>query len=142
MNIRSIEGDETFEVDTSSAVVSLVRSGDYRVESNAAAEATRIIVRAGMADVAGPAQPVIVRANQMALVGDKGEIAETKPAPPLDAFDQFCDTRERRNERAASLEHVSRDVIGWEDLDEYGDWRPYPGMSSTPIAIRAIPDHF
>ena len=139
VNIRSIEGDETFEVDTSSAVVSLVRSGDYRVESNAATGATRIIVRSGMADLTGPAQSAVARANQMVLVGDKGELAETKLAPPLDAFDQFCDTRERRIERAASLEHVSRGVIGWEDLDEYGDWRPYPSYGPVWIPRQVGP---
>jgi hypothetical protein len=67
-----------------------------------------------------------VRPNQVVQVGERAEALEPKPAPPLDDFDLFCETRERRTANAAAREHVSRDVVGWEDLDEYGAWQSFP----------------
>ena len=126
-HVRSIEGDETIEVDTPSAAITLLRAGDYRVEANSDSEATRIVVRAaGLADVAGAAQPFVVRANLEAILPGQNAREDTRAAPPLDAFDNFCETRERRAATAESRKYVAPGVIGWEDLDEHGAWETDP----------------
>ena len=43
-----------------------------------------------------------------------------------DDFDSWCNERDLREEHAASRRYVSDDVIGYEDLDDYGGWRPVP----------------
>src|SRR5207245_2208176 len=43
-----------------------------------------------------------------------------------DDFDYWCAERDRRIDHSASARYVSDDVIGYEDLDEYGGWRPVP----------------
>src|SRR2546422_11258552 len=40
-----------------------------------------------------------------------------------DAWEDWCVARDRRWDEARSARYVSRDVIGYEDLDDYGEWR-------------------
>ncbi len=41
-------------------------------------------------------------------------------------FEKWADDREERAARSESTRYVSREVIGYEDLDEYGYWRSEP----------------
>ncbi|HEV2750578.1 MAG TPA: DUF6600 domain-containing protein [Gemmatimonadales bacterium] len=43
-----------------------------------------------------------------------------------DDWEDWCASRDRRWEDARSSRYVSRDVIGYEDLDDNGDWRDTP----------------
>lgn len=122
VSVRAMEGDDAIEVSTPAAALSLVRTGDYRVEASADSDAVRLIVRGGMADVAAGGEPFVVRANQEASLAGPAAQPRIAVAPPLDAFDIFCDRRERGVGSAETLKHVSREVIGWEDLDPYGNW--------------------
>src|SRR2546422_1606197 len=40
-----------------------------------------------------------------------------------DEFDDWAYSRDRRHERSRSAQYLSRDVVGYEDLDDYGEWR-------------------
>lgn len=44
----------------------------------------------------------------------------------LDEFDSWCRSRDDREERSQSARYVSRDVIGYDDLDDNGEWRSVP----------------
>ncbi len=126
VHLRAVEGDEEFEIDTASAAVTLVRPGDYRVFAGANSDAARVVVRAGVADVVSVGEPVSVRAGQQGAVAGRDAAVEVSAAPPLDAFDTYCEQRERRPAKSPTLEHVSRNVIGWEDLDNHGEWSEVP----------------
>jgi len=41
-----------------------------------------------------------------------------------DDFDRWSRDRDRREDRSQSSRYVSSDVIGYEDLDDNGGWRP------------------
>jgi hypothetical protein len=43
-----------------------------------------------------------------------------------DDFDDWCAERDARFDHSVSAQYVSDDVIGYEDLDEFGGWRPTP----------------
>ena len=53
-----------------------------------------------------------------------GSIASAEPerldAP--DGLDQWASDRDRREDRSVTPRYVSREVIGYEDLDDYGTW--------------------
>jgi hypothetical protein len=40
--------------------------------------------------------------------------------------DRWCSQRDYREEHAVARRYVSDDVIGYEDLDDYGGWRQVP----------------
>jgi hypothetical protein len=121
MRVWRLEDQETAGIDTPRAAVSLPRAGDYRIDVS---ETTRVIARAGQADVSADNQTFMVRAGQSAAISTGYQITA---APQPDAFDEFCAQRNQREERAGARKYVSPTVIGWEDLDEYGVWQSHPG---------------
>ena len=40
-----------------------------------------------------------------------------------DDFDRWCDGRDNRASASPSAQYVSRDIPGYDDLDDYGYWR-------------------
>jgi hypothetical protein len=52
-------------------------------------------------------------------------------------FDQWCAARDQREAQSQSVRYVSRDTIGYEDLDQYGTWRMVPpyGMVWVPAGV-------
>jgi hypothetical protein len=51
---------------------------------------------------------------------------DVRDAIRSDDWEDWCASRDRRWDDARSARYVSRDVIGYEDLDENGDWRETP----------------
>lgn len=140
IRLRRLDDDEIFEVDTPNLAFSLLRPGSYRIDVNPSGEATIITVRGGEGEGTGGGQAFPVHVRQQARVsGMDSPIFDVQDAPPPDGWDNWCATRERREEQAQSARYVSREVIGYEDLDEYGEWRPVPGYAMVwyPRAIAA-----
>jgi hypothetical protein len=69
--------------------------------------------------------------------GTDSSAQEITPAAPPDAFDAWCQERERREASVVSARYVPRDMIGYEDLDAYGSWRNVPpyGMVWIPGSV-------
>ena len=59
--------------------------------------------------------------------------------PRRDDFDKWAFDRDEREDRADSANYVSREMTGYEDLDEYGDWNYVAGYGPCwrPRAIVA-----
>jgi hypothetical protein len=124
VRLRRLAAGDTFEIDTPSAAFTLLRPGDYRVEAQA--DVSLISVRAGEAHVASTPQTFTVYASQQARIqGTEAATYQIVPAPALDAFDEFCQARDRCQEQAQTARYVSPDVIGANDLDEFGFWQEY-----------------
>ena len=83
-------------------------------------------VRDGDADVSIGDQFYPVQA------GTSITMAESSPQPiasstiALDAWETWADTRDHREDQLTSTQYVSRDMVGYEDLDAYGDWQSDP----------------
>ncbi len=127
VRLRRLDEDETFEVDTPNLAFSLLRPGEYRIAVNDAGDATVISVRGGEGEVTGGGQAFTVHADQrVTFTGIDTLDSEVSEIGGYDEFDEWSRERDHREEHAKSTRYVSRDVIGYEDLDEYGDWRPAP----------------
>jgi hypothetical protein len=127
VRLRQLDPDEMFEVDTPNLAFSLLRPGEYRIEVNEAGDATIITVRGGDGEMTGGGQALTVHADQRAtFTGTDQLTADVDDAGGYDDFDEWCRDRDRREDRALSTRYVSRDVIGYEDLDEYGEWVAAP----------------
>jgi hypothetical protein len=127
VRLRRLDENDSFEIDTPNGAVSLLRTGDYRIQVTADGQESRVIVRGGSAEVSTPTQAFQVRAGEEArLTGVETVTYGIAAAPPLDDFDMFCQTREQRAERAQAVQYVSPYVVGWGELDAFGYWRTYP----------------
>jgi hypothetical protein len=124
VHLRRTDEQDEFEINTPQAAISMMRPGDYRVDVPAGGAETRLTVRRGEAEATIPGSVFTVTTARRARIhGIEADTYEIVSAPPPDAFDSFCANRDRRVERAESLQYVSPNVIGWEDLDEFGYWR-------------------
>ncbi len=127
IRVKRLDDDETLEVDTPNLAFTVLRPGSYRVTVNEAGDATFIKVRGGDGEVTGGGAAYSVHANQTATFSGTDQLsADIQSYYDDDDFDHWCSDRDRRWDRSASARYVSDDVVGYEDLDDYGGWRPVP----------------
>src|SRR5881296_734522 len=124
VRVRDLGENESLEIDTPSGAVSLLRSGVYRVDVDSTGDTTSVTVRHGEAEVtaAGSAFPVH-RQETAVIAGGSAPSYDVRDAIRSDDWEDWCASRDRRWDDARSSQYVSRDVIGYEDLDDNGDWR-------------------
>jgi hypothetical protein len=126
-HVRRLDGGDAFEIDTPNLAFTVQRPGEYRVDVDPNGNATFITVREGEGEITGGGSEFHLDSNESANFTGTDSLTYDGANPgPLDDFDQWCRSRDQREERAESARYVSRDVIGYEDLDEYGDWRSVP----------------
>jgi uncharacterized protein DUF6600 len=127
VRVKRLEQDETFEIDTPNLAFSVLRPGTYKISVNEAGDTTVVSVFGGEGEVTGGGQAYSVHADQTAtFVGTDQLEADVQESGSGDDFDQWCADRDHREDRSTSVRYVSPDVIGYEDLDDYGGWRPVP----------------
>ncbi len=126
--LRSLGDGESFEVDTPNAAVTLLRAGEYRLFVDADRNLTAVTVRGGDAEVTGGGQAFTLHARDSAQFAGAADnfTSRLDPARPPDDFEFWCQERDRREEQSQSVRHVSREMIGYEDLDANGVWREVP----------------
>jgi hypothetical protein len=146
IRIRYMADDDVYEVDTPNGAISLLRTGTYRIDVDPDRETSTVTVRGGEAEVTAGGSAVPVHAREAAVIaGSDSPGTETRAAAPTDIFDSWCMGRERRDDDRPAAKYVSRELPGYEDLDDYGDWRPYPGygMVWVPrVAAGWAPYHY
>ncbi len=124
LRVRELDEDESVEIDTPNASVTLQRPGSYRIEVDGGRALTTVTVRDGDADVSSDGSSFRVREGESAAIdGEEDPTYDVREAAERDEWDDWCDGRDRREDRVASTRYVSRGLIGYEDLDEYGTWR-------------------
>ena len=128
VRLRALGEGESFEVDTPNAAVTLLRSGEYRFFVDGDRDLTTVTVRGGDAEVTGGGRAFTLHARESArLAGaDDNFSSQLDPAPLADDFEFWCQERDRREEQSQSVRHVSRETIGYEDLDANGAWSEVP----------------
>jgi hypothetical protein len=140
LRIRNLREDEVFEVDTPNASLSLLRPGEYRIQTDGDSAVSTVALPGGEVEVTAGGTAFPVHARQSArIAGVDGRTYDLVDLPPPDAFDRWCQDRDRREEQVQSVRYVPRDVIGYEDLDQYGTWRNLPpyGWVWTPTTVGA-----
>jgi hypothetical protein len=127
ISVRRIGDNEAIEVDTPNLAFSILRPGRYRLNVNEAGDTTVIKVRDGEGEVTGGGSSFTVHpGDQGYFTGTDSLSADVQPVPGEDDFDTWCGERDLREEHAVARKYVSDDVIGYEDLDDNGGWRPVP----------------
>src|SRR5580658_4750416 len=132
LRVRRLFDGESWEVDTPNGAVTLLRSGEYRVDTDASRNATMVTVRSGDIEVTADSQSFPVHAGQTAYFDDSGSVPDIEALGQADDFDSFVVARDRM-EDAPPPQYVSPDMVGYEDLNANGTWRNTPdGPVWTP----------
>jgi hypothetical protein len=139
VRVRRLGPRDVVEVDTPNLAFSIRRPGAYRVDVDPAGDATTVATRDGQAEVYGEGAAYLVDAGQAyRFIGTGLRDYENLEALRDDEFDRWSYDRARRGDNSVSARYVSRDVIGYEDLDDYGSWRPAEGYG-TVWAPNSVP---
>ncbi len=128
ITIHYLSEDDAYEVDTPNGAITLLRPGTYRINADPDRQQTVIAVRGGEAEVTAGGSAFPVHARQAAYItGTEFPTTEVHPAEPRDNFEEWALNRDEREEHRPAPRYVSREMNGWEDLDDNGSWRDYPG---------------
>src|ERR1035437_8012404 len=146
IRLRNLAQNQIFEVDTPNLAFTIERPGEYRIDANPDSQTTIITVRDGQGEVSGGGQsfPLYTR-QQVVVKGDDQINYNLASAGGADVFDQWCSSRDRREDQSQSASYVSREVPGYDDFDQYGRWGNQPGYGQvwmpTTVAAGWAPYH-
>src|SRR5467141_718526 len=126
VRVRRLEQDEAFEIDTPNLAFSILRPGNYKINVNEAGDTTVVSVRDGEGEVTGGGTAYTIHPRETGTFAGIDQLdADNQSFGHDDGdFDRWSRDRDRREDRSQSSRYVSSDVIGYEDLDDNGGWRP------------------
>ena len=127
-----------FEVDTPNLAFTLTASGEYRVQTDPDGNSTVIVVREGEGQVTGGGETYDLPAGQQYFFTGTDQLTyDAQAAPEFDDFENWCQSRDQFENNSRSAKYVSRDVDGYYDLDQYGQWQTDPdyGAIWVPSAV-------
>ncbi|HYM78332.1 MAG TPA: DUF6600 domain-containing protein [Candidatus Dormibacteraeota bacterium] len=124
MRVRHVDDDDTYEIDTPNIAFTLLQPGEYRVDVSQDGSQTVVTAWHGRGHVTGGGFSYNVVAGQSAtFTGNQDHLDyDLNQVPDRDGFDDWAFERDDHEDRADSANYVSREMTGYEDLDEYGDW--------------------
>ena len=115
------------ELDTPSVAVRPLREGVYRITVREDGT-SEITVRAGEAEIDSQRGGERLEAGQ--TMNARGPASDPEfqivQANAPDSWDRWNDDRDRYLQRSTAYQHVSPDISGAEDLDQYGQWTTDP----------------
>ena len=128
--VRQLAQGENFEVDTPTVAFVASAPGIYRIDDDPSGTGSMVTVFQGSGTVYGEngvsrqvAAGTSYRFNDSALAS-----VEATGLPQPDDFDRFCEARDANYNRYTQQEqqYVPPDMIGADDLDQYGQWNDVP----------------
>jgi hypothetical protein len=140
VRLRSAQTAAEFELRSGEARLRPERAGSYRVDRED--DITWASVLRGGLQVQTPDQLFAAGPGQRVELApsarDRATLV-TWSSPVQDRFAEWVAAEDQRDERSASLRHVSPEMTGVEDLDRHGRWERHPefGMVWSPLVVAA-----
>ena len=139
VRVRNLGDDDSFEIDTPAGAVSLLRPGTYRVDVDPTGDTTTLTVRHGQADVTAAGSAFPVHSGDAAVIsGGDSPTYDIRDASRPDDWEDWCSNRDRRWDDSRTAHYVSRETIGYEDLDDNGEWRDTPDYGAVWLPRTAV----
>jgi hypothetical protein len=128
VRVRHVDDDDTYEIDTPNIAFTLLQPGEYRVDVSEDGGQSITTVWHGRGRVTGGGFTYNVVAGQSATFSGSDQLNyDLEQVPARDDFDGWAFDRDDHEDRADSANYVSREMTGYEDLDDYGDWNYVAG---------------
>jgi hypothetical protein len=132
VRVRHMDSDDVYEIDTPNQALSIFEPGRYRVQASDDGTYTVVSIREGEGESTGNGQTFTLHHGQRwTFEGTDRLNAQVDELGDPDDFDNWANFRDHRYEESQSARYVSHDVVGYEDLDDNGDWRPDPGYGNV-----------
>jgi hypothetical protein len=122
IRLRQLDRDDAFEIDTPNGAVTLLRAGEYRLDTDPTRNATMVTVRNGQAQMFQDGNSSLVTAHQTVWF-QAGTLPEADTLDrPRDDFDAFVLSRDRMEDGLPRNAYVPESMVGYQDLYAYGHW--------------------
>jgi hypothetical protein len=147
LRVRRLYDGQNYEIDTPTLAFVVNRVGEFRVNVQDNGQGTTVTVLSGGGDVYGEGGARFRVEEGQSVTFNDSQLQDyyVNDLPRPDAFDDFCHQRDQRMNASTSRRYVSEEVIGYEDLDEYGNWDDAPEYGHvwypTSIAVGWSPYH-
>src|ERR1039457_2323310 len=125
IRVRRLDQDDAFEIDTPNLAFTVSEPGNYRLNASDDGTYTVVNLRDGGGQATGNGQTYTLHAGQQVTFsgGTDSLNADVEELGGPDQFDKWANGRDHRDDNSPSVQYVSRDVVGYEDLDDHGSWR-------------------
>ncbi|HET8765678.1 MAG TPA: DUF6600 domain-containing protein, partial [Rhodanobacter sp.] len=128
LDVRRLDQGQSYEIDTPTLALVVTQPGNFRIDVGNDGDGTQVTVFDGQATVYGENN-----AQRDVLAGRHYQFDDASLGSLMisdiqgeDAFDAWCDQRNQRYAQAPMQRYVPDDMVGAQDLDQYGDWRASP----------------
>jgi len=148
LRIRRLYDGQNYEIDTPTLAFVASRVGEFRVDVQGNGQGTTVTVLSGGGDVYGEGGARFRVEEGQSVTFNDSQLQDyaVSDLPRPDAFDDFCHQRDQRMNASNSRRYVSEEVIGYEDLDEYGNWDDAPEYGHvwypTSVVVGWSPYHY
>ena len=131
VRIRSLD-DDRFEIETPAGDIELLQPGGYRLDVDDQDARAQLTVWSGRAEAHGVSGSRTVHSDESVEMNGGGQPdLELAAAGSTDSLDLWAEERDHREDESRAARYVSRDVVGYEELDGYGDWAVDPVYGSV-----------
>ena len=125
LRVFQIDPKSQIEVDTPNGAVLISTPGDYRINANPQAGGSDVVVNAGDAQLTGPNVNFnLTGGYAMQMYGSNPIQIQYEDFPPFDSLDEWSVNLDQRYQNSVSARYVSRQMVGYADLDANGSWVP------------------
>lgn len=112
------------EVDTGNLAFVVRQPGDYRIRIDPQSDTTQVMVAQGSGTVYGDNGEAQEIGSREQAVFEGRNLAQGGAPAPMDAvFDRWLAERNMAEDQSQSARYVSREVVGYQQLDNYGQWQ-------------------
>ena len=134
VSVRHVDNENAYEIDTPNVAFVVTQPGDYRMDVDPDGSRTDVTVRRGRGEVTGGGNTYSMGANQYAkFTGSENDQLDSSAGdiPNQDGLDSWAQDRDQIEDRSDSANYVSRDMTGYQDLDQYGSWSYMDGYGEV-----------
>jgi len=141
LRVRELRQGETYEVDTPNLAFTVREAGAFRVDVNENGDYTTVTVIRGKGEVAAGGQTYPLNAGERADISGTDQNVKYIPgsASEPDALDRWAQERNIKEDQSPSARYVSRDTVGYSDLDDNGTWKEEPEVGNVWVPNNVAP---
>src|SRR5258708_1912552 len=139
--VSELRQGDLYEVDAPNLAFTVKEAGAFRIDINENGDSARVTVIRGEGEVTAGGKTYEVHPGERAEFSGTDNIQYSiDKAPGPDGLDRWAAERDRKEDNSVSGKYVSRDMPGYGDLDDYGDWRDEPEYGHVWYPREVAPD--
>nr|WP_199042490.1 DUF6600 domain-containing protein [Dyella sp. ASV24] len=142
LTVNNLGDGQGYEIDTPTVALVINQPGTYRVDISEDGKSTRVTDFDGRATVYGEggAQRLVAAGRSYEFADSSLNEVTVNAIEGGDDFDAWCNSRNQRYSAAPNDQYVSPDVVGAQDLDQYGNWQSDPDYGQVWYPTNVAPD--